>query len=406
VLARALIPIESLRSLLSSGACARAGNEFAGTQAGRHMRIASLQLHLPWRDLAKRTYEEALEDDALGLAAQLAYYFFLAVFPTLLFLLAVASFFPIARFTDTLPAVLGRFAAPEMVSMLRTQLQQISNAGNGGLLSLGLLGAVWSSSAALVSIISALNRAYDIDEGRPWWKVRLVAIALTVGLAVFVLAAFTLVLGGPALTDLLANVGGLGTAFKWSWNILQWPLAFFLVSTALGLVYYFAPDAEQDWVWVTPGSLLATALWLVGSLLFRYYVVSFGNYQATYGALGGVIVLLLWMYMTGLIIVLGAEVNAEIEHASPWGKEPGEKVPGERKKLGTAAERAFRAKPPGAQRPTVSPARPAAASAAPALPPAGSTPAPLPAAPAPTRATDWLLAWALRAVWPRLRRRT
>jgi membrane protein len=126
--------------------------------------------------------------------------------------------------------------------------------------------------------------------------------------------------------------------------ILQWPLAFALVVVAIGMIYYFAPDAEQMWVWLTPGAVVATILWLVGSLLFRFYAVHFGNYEATYGAIGGVILLLLWFFLSGLVIVIGAEMNAEIEHASPWAKAPGEKVPGEKRKLGAAAARAYRDK--------------------------------------------------------------
>jgi membrane protein len=165
-----------------------------------------------------------------------------------------------------------------------------------------------------------------------------------------------------------------------------------LIAVALGLVYYFAPDAEQDWVWVTPGALLATSTWLLGSLLFRMYVVSFGNYQATYGALGGVVALLLWMYMTGLVIVTGAEVNAEIEHASPWGKDPGEKVPGERKKIGAAAERAFGQRSSDRQPRPQPPAR---------------LPAPvLPATAHASSLREGLLALLLRSIWPRVRRRS
>ena len=125
--------------------------------------------------------------------------------------------------------------------------------------------------------------------------------------------------------------------FEWTWKILQWPLAFFLVSTAVGLVYYFAPDAEQDWVWITPGAIVGTLLWVIVSLVFKVYVANFADYNATYGAVGGVIVLLLWFYISGLAILVGAEMNAEIEHASPYGKDPGEKVPGQKKKIGAAA---------------------------------------------------------------------
>jgi membrane protein len=136
----------------------------------------------------------------------------------------------------------------------------------------------------------------------------------------------------------------LGTAFEWTWKILQWPVVFALASTGIALVYYFAPDAEQDWVWLTPGSIFATALWLIASLAFKYYVVNITDYAATYGAIGGVMVLMLWFYISGAVILLGAEMNAEIEHASPYGKQPGEKVPGQRRVIGPAAMRAWLAK--------------------------------------------------------------
>jgi membrane protein len=363
------------------------------------MRFLYLESALSWRELLQRTYKETLEDDGLGLAAQLAYYFFLALFPALLFLLALASFFDVARITDQLPTLLGRFAAPEMVALIRDQITQISEAGHGGILSLGLLGALWSSSAALVSIIGALNRTYDIEESRPWWKVRLIAIGLTIGLAVFVISSFALVLAGPAVVDYFAQSGRVSDAAGLVWKIAQWPIAFALISIGIGLVYYLAPDADQEWVWVTPGSLVATGLWLLGSLLFRLYVVSFSDYQATYGALGGVVVLMLWLYMTGLAIVIGAEMNAEIEHASPWGKDPGEKTAGVRKKIGAAAARAFRDRDK------------AGAGATPASPPAvlprpAATLPPPAAAFAPEQASvaDWLSAFVLRRVWPRVRR--
>jgi hypothetical protein len=205
---------------------------------------------------------------------------------------------------------------------------------------------VWSSSAAVVSIIGSLNRAYDIDEGRPWWKVRLIAIGLTIALAVLFVASFTLIVVGPTIAERLATSFGLGTAFEWTWKIVQWPLAFFMVSTGIGLVYYFAPDAEQDWVWVTPGAVAATLLWFIVSLGFKFYVANVADYNATYGAVGGVIVLLLWFYISGIAVLVGAELNAEIEHASPWGKEPGEKVPGQKKKIGAAAARAYRERGP------------------------------------------------------------
>jgi membrane protein len=303
--------------------------------------FAAFEVPLSWGELLKRTAREANEDDCLGLAAQLAYYFFLALFPAILFLLAVASFFPLTSLIDDVVRALRPIAPVDVLTFLEEQLRRLSNADSGGILTLGILGALWSSSAAVVAIISSLNRAYDIDEGRPWWKVRLIAIALTIGLALLVLSSFTLIVAGPAFAERVASALGLGTVFEWSWRVLQWPLAFFLVSTALGLVYYFAPDAEQDWVWMTPGAVLGTLLWMVVSLVFKFYVTNFADYNATYGAVGAIIVVLLWFYVSGFAILVGAELNAEIEHASPYAKDRREKVPGQNRKIGVAAARAY-----------------------------------------------------------------
>ena len=299
---------------------------------------------LSWGELLKRTVKEANADDVLGLAAQLAYYFFLALFPAIMFILALASFFPLMTFIDEVVRSLQPIAPSEVLMFLQEQLKRLSEADSGGILTVGILGAIWSSSAAVVAIIGSLNRAYDIEEGRPWWRVRLTAVGLTLALAVLILVSLSLIVVGPTVAEYLASSLGFGPVFEWSWKILQWPLAFFLVTTAVGLVYYFAPDAEQDWVWITPGAVVATVLWIVTSLVFKFYLANFANYEVTYGAVGGVIVLLLWFYLSGLAILVGAELNAEIEHASPHGKDPGEKVPGQKKKIGAAAARAYEAR--------------------------------------------------------------
>jgi len=307
--------------------------------------------HLTWRELIVRTAKETIADDGLGLAAQLAYYFFLSLFPALLFLVALASYFPLQHLADSLVSILSRFTPAGIPSLVGDQLKALSENKNGGLLSLGLLGALWSSSAALVSIIDALNRAYDIDEARPWWRSRLTAIGLTIVLALFILISITLVLAGPQIADFLGRHLGFAAAFTWIWKVLQWPLVFFLVSAGFAIVYYHGPDAQQEWVWITPGSLLATLLWLLVSLAFRVYVVNFGNFDKAYGTLGAIILTLLWFYLTGLVMIIGAEMNAEIEHASPWGKEPGEKVAGQKRRIGLAAARSWFRRHPGEHAP-------------------------------------------------------
>ena len=282
-----------------------------------------------------------MDDDCLGLAAQLSYYFFLSVFPAMLFLLAIASFFPLDNLTDDVARVIGPFVSAEVLQLILEQMQRLASAESGGLLTIGVLGALWSSSAAIVSIVSALNRAYDLIETRPWWKVRLMAITLTLGVALFILVAFTLVLSGPTAARYVGEATGLGTAFALAWSILQWPLAFALVAFAIGLLYYFGPDADQDWAWITPGAIVATILWLVVSLAFKLYVANFTDYNASYGAIGGVILLMLWFYLSSLVILAGAELNSEIDHASPHGKLPGEKSASGRRMIGRRAARAF-----------------------------------------------------------------
>lgn len=298
-----------------------------------------LKSELGLGELTKRTFKDSIQDDAAGLAAQLAYYFFLSLFPALLFMVALASFFPLYSFTDELMRLLAPVAPAAVLELLRDQLTSLSNSDDVGLLSFGLLMALWSSSAAMVSVIDAMNRAYDIEESRPWWKVRAVAIAITLGLALFILTSFALIVAGPWLADFVGQQLGMAPVFATTWKILQWPIVFLLASTGFGLVYYYAPDAHQEWVWITPGALAATLMWLLASLAFRFYVVNFGNYDEAYGTLGGIILTLLWFYITGLVMVIGAELNAEIERASPWAQNPGPKIVGKKKRLGLAASR-------------------------------------------------------------------
>jgi membrane protein len=303
--------------------------------------LANLKIPLSWSQLGKRAFNEAVADDILNLAAQQAYYFFFALFPALLTFISIASFFPVGNATGEVTNVLARFAPPDVLKIVQEQISKISQSNQGGILTFAFLLTIWSSSGAMVSIITTLNTAYDITEGRPWWKVRLTAVALTVGIAAFILLSIGLILLGPSLANHLANTLNLGGAFTVLWAVLQWPVVFAIVTTGIGIIYYFAPDAEQEWVWITPGSVVATISWVLVSIGLKLYIVYFGNYNETYGTIGGVIVLLMWFYLTGVAILFGAEFNAEIEHASPYGKSVGEKVPGEKKKIGVAAQRDY-----------------------------------------------------------------
>ena len=296
--------------------------------------LKAFRIPIGWGDLFKRTAAEVLADNCLGLAAQLAYYFFLALFPALLFFVALVSFIPIAGLMDAVSAAIARIAPSKEVSdILYDQITRIAGDKNGGLLTIGMLGTIWSTSAGVSAIIDTLNAAYDIQEGRPWWKVRLTALGLTSALALFIVLSFVLAIAGPAAGEKIAGWMHMGPAFVWTWTILHWPVVFGLVAFGIAIIYYYAPDAEQKWIWITPGSVLATTLWLLISLGFRLYVQHFASYTATYGTIGGVIVLMLWFYVSSLAVLVGAELNAEIEHASPYGKDPGEKVAGEKEAM-------------------------------------------------------------------------
>ncbi len=362
--------------------------------------FGAFKLPFSWWELIKRTVKDSIDDGITGLAAQLAYYFFLALFPALLFLVALASFFPLQEAIDQITGALVRFAPGDVVKIVQEQLAAISNSRNGGLLTVGFLGTLWSTSSAMTGIIDTLNKAYEIEEGRPWWKVRLLAVGLTVAVGLFILVSFTLIVVGPQLAERIAESAGLGGAFATTWKIVQWPLVFLLVTIAIGFIYYFGPDAEQQWEWITPGSLVATLLWIGGSLGFRFYVTNFADYNETYGTIGGIIIALLWLYITGLSILVGAEMNAEIEHASPYGKAAGEKAPGVKRKLGRLAakehERRLREEEEGRRR------EPAGPSVAPGMAayPAALAPASQPGG----RVSRWLLGAAVMG-WSLLRGR-
>src|SRR5579859_6552294 len=278
------------------------------------MLFSQFVIRVGWAEILKRTGLAIYEEDCLGWAAELAYFWFLALFPALLFFVALASYIPLAHLIDSASVTLSRVAPADVLAIVKGQLGQVARGRpHGWLLILSLLAAVWSSSSGMTAIIDTLNQAYRVKERRPWWRVRVLAIALTTSLAVFALISLGLVILGPILADAVRLQVGPGLAWLWAGG--QWLIVFVLLVTPLGWIYYFAPDAHRPWVWITPGSIAATLLWMLISLGFEWYAVHFGNYQQTYGAIGGVIVTLVWFYLCGLAILIGAQLNATIEHA-------------------------------------------------------------------------------------------
>ncbi len=193
--------------------------------------LARLKIPLSWREITKRTVREFFADNAFDLGAQQAYYFFFALFPALLTLLSIASFFTIANLIDEVVRMIGEFVPPDVLTIVSDQIKKISDSNHGGLLTVGFVLTVWSSSGAMSSIITTLNVAYDITESRPWWKVRLIAIGLTLGMAVFILLSLVFVLIGPDHRRPSRGAATSRFCVQWAWLILQWPVVFFLVTT-------------------------------------------------------------------------------------------------------------------------------------------------------------------------------
>ncbi len=290
---------------------------------------------LSFKKMAVRVWNEMNRDDAFGDAAKLAYYFLLALFPLLIFLTSAIGLIVGAGtgMRHTLFQYLARVMPSSAFQLIDSTMLEVTNSSSAGKLSFGLLLALWAASNGMGAITEALNTAYDVKETRPWWKRRLAAVLLTVGLSVLIIAALALVIGGGRLADYLAALFGFGSALAWVWRILQWPLALAFMLAAFALIYYFAPDLrDQDWKWITPGSVIGVVLWLLASFGLKSYLHFFNSYSATYGSLGAVIILMLWLYLTGLAVLIGGEVNAEIENVAAQrgaadAKKKGQKTP-------------------------------------------------------------------------------
>lgn len=288
-------------------------------------------------ELTKRVWNEANEDRLFGRAAELSYYFLLALFPLLIFMTSAIG---IVVGTDMgarqqLFNYLARIMPPSAFQLVNATMIEVSKASSGSKLSFGLLAALWTASNGMSAITDSLNAAYDVEESRAWWKQRLVAITLTVALSALIISALLLVVAGSNIAEGIANAYGYGSAFAIVWKIVQWPIVLAFMTLAFALIYYFAPDLRrQKWQWLTPGAAIGVALWLLISLGFRVYLQFFNSYSNTYGSLGAVIILMLWLYFTGLAVLIGGEINSEIENAAaqrgaPDAKESGEKSPQE-----------------------------------------------------------------------------
>lgn len=284
----------------------------------------------PWQ-LLKRVYQEYDEDEVLTRSAALAYYFVSALFPMIFFLMAMLGLF--AQSHDLQSGLLNyanRVMPPDAYNLLQRTLHEITTSSTGLKLALGLVLAIWSGAGGVSSIMDALNRCYHVKEDRPLWKRKLIAIGLTVALSALTIVALVIVLYGGDIARFVGTHTGLSTVAIMAWRYAQWAVALFFVMVAFALLYYWGPDSDQQWQWITPGSLFGVLAWVGVSLLFRIYLHYFNSYSKTYGSVGAVIVLLLWLYLAGLAILTGGEINSEIENAAGKRGHPEAKAPGEK----------------------------------------------------------------------------
>jgi membrane protein len=280
----------------------------------------------PWRlhassamTLLKRVWTSSYEDGVYNRAAELAYFFFLSLFPGVIFITTLLGF--VFKSNNQLTVLLLQYLSTTLpgtaFELIRTVITEVTRSSGSGKLTFGILAALWTANSGMNALEDALNAVYKVKESRPLWKTYGIALILTVSASLLIIAALTVFLYGGALVQLVSNTVGLKPALYWTWKIAQWPIALFFVSMVASMVYYAAPNLKQRcWQWLSPGALFATVGWIAASGLLRLYFHFFKNYARTYGSLGAVMVLMTWLYVTGTMLLLGAEFNLSIESAA------------------------------------------------------------------------------------------
>ncbi len=277
------------------------------------------------KKFATDLYHEIQDDNLFNGAAALSFYLILAIFPAAIFLLSLLPYLPIPNLQEAIMNLLGQALPKESAQMFSGIVQNIVSEKNGGLLTFGFLFTLWSASSGIYAVMQQLNITYDVKEGRPFWKTRAIALFLMMLFFFLIVGAFGLVIFGGWIQDRIAGFFGGGEALFTVFAIIRWVIIAVSLLLAFASMYYYGPDVEQNFKFVSPGSIIGVVLLALGSLAFRFYIEHFSNYNATYGSLGGIIILLLWLYLAGLVILLGSEINALVEHYHPEGKQKGEK---------------------------------------------------------------------------------
>ncbi len=260
--------------------------------------------------------EDLMCNRTFAISAGLAYYFFLSLFPLMIFMAAALAYVPIPNLFDQIVSLMARFVPREAMQMVQPIINSVLRPPGTGLLSFGIIGTLWVASSGFASLIDALNIAYDVPETRPYWKSRSLGVALTLLVGSLVAVGLGVTLLGPNFAEHLSHHVHLSALFIHLWPTLRWIIIFGSIVLAVELVYYLGPNVKQKFLFTLPGAVIGVAAWVLISLAFGIYVRQFANYNATYGTLGGVIALMFWFYLSSIAILVGAEINAELIKAA------------------------------------------------------------------------------------------
>jgi membrane protein len=272
------------------------------------------------KDALTRTYADVLRNHTLQMAAALSYYFVLSLFPALIFLSAAAAFLPVPDLFGQAVAVMGRFLPPDSMGLVRRVLSDVVTPNRGAFLSFGILGTLWAASGGFSAAIEALNVAYGVQDDRPFWKTRPLAVGLAFITGALLLVALSVMIVGPRFGEWLASKVHLSSIFVFLWPYIHWSIPVGFTIVAVEVLYFIGPNVKQRFLATLPGAILAVVCWIALSYLLGVYFRHFAHFNKTYGTLGAAVALMTWLYWTGFAMLVGAELNSELARVSREGK--------------------------------------------------------------------------------------
>ena len=272
------------------------------------------------KNALSRTYGDVVRNHTTQMAAALSYYFVLSLFPALIFLSAVVAYLPVPDLFGQALGLMARFIPPDSMGLVRRILADVVTPNRGAFLSFGILGALWAASGGFSAAIEALNVAYDVQDDRPFWKTRPLAVGLALAIGGLLLLTLAVMIVGPRFGEWLASRVHLSNVFVFLWPFIHWSIAIAFTILAVEALYYLAPNVKQRFLATLPGAMLAVGCWIALSYLLGFYFRHFANFNKTYGTLGAGIALMVWLYWTGFAILVGAELNSELAKSSSGGR--------------------------------------------------------------------------------------